>query len=177
MNFIEETNFAARDLEAWKKGHGFSDKDKIKLLAQIWDEFKNIPERKRVIYGTTSANAPKTDLSCGSCVQDLLTFVYNWRNICSNEVPMMDFKGIPQANVEIKGGTGEGLEIDIHTKLGTIEIEINPKDEQDALDPEAKFPRLKQIASRLHVKFTPKTKKGDLKRLILEKIKEIREKR
>lgn len=173
MNFIEETNFAARDLEAWNKGHGFSDRDKLQRLAQIWDEFKNIPERKKMIYPNQNSTAPKTDLSCGSCVQDLLRFCFNWRKITENEVTK-EYKFIPQAEVEVKGATGKGLEIDIETKVGTIEIDIDPKDEQDALDPNAKFPRLKQIASRLHVKFTPKDGKEILKELIKKKIEEIK---
>lgn len=98
MNFILETDKFARQLEAWKKGHGFSDRDALQNMAEIWDTFKNIPERKKVIYGSVTSSPPKTDLSCGSCVQDMLQMVYNWRTICENEVTIY-FTGVPQAEV------------------------------------------------------------------------------
>jgi len=98
MNFIALTDRFARQLEAWKAGHGFSDKEALKDLTDIWDEFKNIPERKLVIYGSLKTQPPKTDISCGNCVVDLLNFCYNWRKLLVNEVTV-DFKGVPQATV------------------------------------------------------------------------------
>jgi len=98
VNFIRETDPYLRDLDAWKKGHGFSNREALERLAAIWDEFKEIPERKKVIYGNLSSNIPKTDLSCGSCVHDLLTFVWNWRAALEHEVSTY-FEGVQVAEV------------------------------------------------------------------------------
>lgn len=98
MNFIRETDPYLRQLDAWKKGHGFSDTEALKRLADIWDEFKEIPERKKVIYGTLNSAIPKTDLSCGSCVHDLLTFVWNWRAALEHEVSTY-FEGVQVAEI------------------------------------------------------------------------------
>lgn len=109
MNFIRETDPYLRQLDAWKKGHGFSDSEALKRLADIWDEFKEIPERKKVIYGTLNSNIPKTDLSCGSCVHDLLTFVWNWRAALEHEVSTY-FEGVQVAEViEVKAGEAKQI--------------------------------------------------------------------
>lgn len=99
MNFIKETDPYLRELDAWKKGHGWSNRESLQRLADIWDEFKNIPERKLEIYGSLNSILPKTDLSCGSCVGDMLKFVWNWRAKLEHEVTVY-FQGVPQAIVE-----------------------------------------------------------------------------
>lgn len=99
MNFIKETDPYLRELDAWKKGHGWSNRESLQRLADIWDEFKNIPERKLEIYGSLNSILPKTDLGCGSCIKDMLTFVYNWRRKLEHEVTVY-FQGVPQAIVE-----------------------------------------------------------------------------
>lgn len=109
MNFIKETDKHARALENWKKGHGFSDMEALKDLANIWDEFKNLPQRKAVIYGSSTAQPPKTDLSCASCVHDLLTFCINWRKLLENEVTV-DFKGVPPAKVVVNNTLPDNIE-------------------------------------------------------------------
>ena len=118
MNFIRETDPYLRQLDAWKKGHGFSDSEALKRLADIWDEFKEMPERKKVIYGTLNSAIPKTDLSCGSCVHDLLTFVWNWRAALEHEVSTY-FEGVQVAEIVELGvnddptkiwGEGSGIE-------------------------------------------------------------------
>lgn len=136
MNFIALTDRFARQLEAWKAGHGFSDKEALKDLAEIWDEFKNIPERKLVIYGSLKTQPPKTDISCGNCVVDLLNFCYNWRKLLVNEVTV-DFKGVPQATVVI----------------GEPEV---------SLLYEMKMPEIRQKAKLAGIKFSNTTTKSEL---------------
>jgi len=176
MNFIEVTNPYARQLEAWKQGHGFSDRKALQELSDIWYEFANIPERKKVIYGSDKAQFPKTDLGCGPCVTDMLQFVTNWRRILENEVPMMEFKGIPQAKIEVSGEfkRGEVAELNIETKFGTLEIDLDPKEEEDIDNPKTRLWRIRQIAKRIHIKFTPKLTKDEIIALIKEKIKELK---
>ena len=142
MNFIALTDRFARQLEAWKAGHGFSDKEALKDLADIWDKFKNIPERKFVIYGRLKTKPPKTDISCGNCVTDMLTFVYNWRKLLVNEVTV-DFKGVPQATVVI----------------GEPEV---------SLLYEMKMPEIRQKAKLAGIKFSNTTTKHELIRQLNE---------
>jgi len=82
MNFIAETDRFARDLENWKKGHGYTNTDGLKDLMAIWHTFVNLPERKAVTYPNVTASIPLVDHNCGKCgpLTDALTLIYNWRN-------------------------------------------------------------------------------------------------
>lgn len=142
MNFIKETDPYLRELDAWKKGHGWSNRESLQRLADIWDEFKNIPERKLEIYGSLNSILPKTDLGCGSCIKDMLTFVYNWRRKLEHEVTVY-FQGVPQAIVE------------------TPEL----KPEVDKLVGK-KMHELRAIAKRIGVTYSNKTTSAELIKLI-----------
>lgn len=96
MNLIAVTDRFARQLEAWKSGHGFSDREALKDLAIIWLEFQQDPLRREQMYGNKKSKAVPVDLGCSSCITDMLTYVYNWRAKLINEV-VVEFKGIPQA--------------------------------------------------------------------------------
>lgn len=163
MNFIKETDRFLRELDAWKKGHGWSNRDSLQQLADIWDEFKNIPERKLEIYGSPNSIIPKTDLSCGSCVSDMLKFVWNWRAKLEHEVTVY-FQGVPQAEVVLGvndepnkvWGEGSGIE---DGKL---------KPEVDKLVGK-KMHELRAIAKRIGIKYSNKTTSAELIKLINEK--------
>jgi hypothetical protein len=134
MNFIEVTNPYARQLEAWKNGHGFSDRKALQELSDIWDEFSRIPERAEVIYGSKKTVVPSTDLGCGPCVTGLLQFITNWRRLLENEIPVVEFKGIPQAQViELKGDNYSDLKMHevraIAKRKGIEYSNTTPKDE------------------------------------------------
>ena len=154
MNFIEETNKHVRALEAWKKGMGFSDREALQDLADIWDEFKAIPERSLVIYGKANANVPKTDIACSSCVFDMLTFVWNWRKILEHEVPLVDFKGVPQASIEV-----------YHVEVLSKVVETILKPEVDKLT-DKKMHEIRSIAKSIGIEYTNQTKKSELIELI-----------
>lgn len=149
MNFIEETNRFARELEAWKMGHGWSNAESLKDLAEIWFEFINIPERKAVTYPGSLGQISLVDTSCGSCnnTKDMLQLVYNWRNSMElqNEVPLVDFKGVPQAKVEI---VNAGDKIDLSNK---------------------KMHEVRSIAKAMNLVYSSSTSKEDLIKLINEK--------
>lgn len=101
MNFIALTDRFARQIEAWKNGHGFSDQEALKDLAVIFHEFINLPERKKVSYPGALGPIPLVDVTCGNCstVRDMLTMCYNWRQHLVNEVTV-DFQDVPKAIVE-----------------------------------------------------------------------------
>lgn len=106
MNFIKETDRFARDLENWKKGHGYTNLEGLKDLMDIWHTFINLPERKAVTYPNVTAHIPLVDYKCGKCgpLTDALTLIYAWRNSkeLQNEV-YVDFTGVEKAEVEFKG--------------------------------------------------------------------------
>lgn len=102
MNFIKETDRFARDLENWKKGHGYTNLEGLKDLMDIWHTFINLPERKAVTYPNVTAHIPLVDYKCGKCgpLTDALTLIYAWRNSkeLQNEV-YVDFTGIDKAEI------------------------------------------------------------------------------
>ena len=103
MNFIKETDRFARDLENWKKGHGYTNLEGLKDLMDIWHTFINLPERKAVTYPNVTAHIPLVDYKCGKCgpLTDALTLIYAWRKSkeLQNEV-YVDFTGVEKAEVE-----------------------------------------------------------------------------
>ncbi len=195
MNFIEVTNPYARQLEAWKNGHGSPDTKSLNELADIWQDFKMIPEYNKEIFmgsgNTNLVHTPKTDLACGPCVSEMLQMVTNWRNkflsmptpvnldVPKAEVETVNFKGIKEHNIGISGEfkKGEGAELNIETKFGTLEIDLDPKEKEDIENPKTRLWRIRQIAKRIHIKFTPNFTKDEIIALIKQKIKEHREKR
>lgn len=169
MNFIKETDPYLRELDAWKKGHGWSNRESLQRLADIWDEFKNIPERKLEIYGSLNSILPKTDLGCGSCIKDMLTFVYNWRRKLEHEVTVY-FQGVPQAEViEAKGDVTITLGVnDDPTKIwgeGSGFENGKLKPEVDKLVGK-KMHELRAIAKRIGVTYSNKTTSKELIELI-----------
>lgn len=159
MNFILETDKFARQLEAWKKGHGFSDRGALQNMAEIWDTFKNIPERKKVIYGSVTSSPPKTDLSCGSCVQDMLQMVYNWRKICENEVTIY-FTGVPQAEV---------IEQKVYEESKS-ELEKAFDDHLNNSLSLKKMHEVRSIAKKKKIQYTNKTTRQELIELLNAKV-------
>ncbi len=137
MNFVKETDRFVRQLEAWKKGHGFSDREALQQLANIWDEFKNIPENKKVIYGNAKAQPPKTDMGCSNCIADMLQFVWNWRKHLEHDVSTY-FQGVPQAEV------------------------VEAKDQKPAL----KMHELRSLAKKKGIHYTNKTTAAELNELL-----------
>lgn len=85
MNLVKELEPFNEDLDNWKAGHGFSDREKLKQLAPIWVKFaqENVAE----IYGNPAHKVKDIDLACGSCVKDMLQFLYNWREILKKRLP------------------------------------------------------------------------------------------
>ena len=165
MNFIKETDPYLRELDAWKKGHGWSNRESLQRLADIWDEFKNIPERKMEIYGSPNSILPKTDLSCGSCVGDMLKFVWNWRAKLEHEVTVY-FQGVPQAEViELhKSETNNNIkELELIEELSQPEPKLKP--EVDKLVGK-KMHELRAIAKRIGIQYSNKTTSAELIKLI-----------
>lgn len=168
MNFIKETDPFLRELDAWKKGHGWSNRESLQRLADIWDEFKNIPERKLEIYGSPNSILPKTDLSCGSCVSDMLKFVWNWRAKLEHEVTVY-FQGVPQAVVE----TPEERHPDAVVLDKAFDEFLNKQEPK--LKPEVdklvgkKMHELRAIAKRIGVTYSNKTTSAELIKLINDK--------
>jgi hypothetical protein len=170
MNFIAETNKYARLIETWKKGHGFSDRDALKDLAAIWDEFKNIPERKKVIYQGALGDLPKTDIGCSNCIFDMLTMVYNWRKILEHEVPQ-DIPNVPQATIEtvdFKGVDTQEVK-DWKEIVKTVETTVELVNELAPKYSELKMHQIRSIAKKARLPYTNKTTKEELIQLLSEK--------
>ena len=185
MNFIKETDPFLRELDAWKKGHGWSNRESLQRLADIWDEFKNIPERKLEIYGSLNSILPKTDLGCGSCIKDMLTFVYNWRRKLEHEVTVY-FQGVPQAMVvetvseQYEKLYNEQIAMNVNhpakaNQLPNIEPDPEPeksihevKEQKFIYDPKpnVKMHQVRAVAKKKGVKYTPKTTRAELIKLI-----------
>ena len=139
MNLIKELKPFESQIDAFKKGYGISDTEAITKLAEIWDKFTLT--RKKQIYGTDSIDIPKTKTNCSSCIKDMMTMLVNWSNI---ETAASQEKKKPL--VEFKG---------VPDKV------VNAA-------PVGKFQDLKKEASKLGVKFTPKTSKEELIKLIAQ---------
>jgi len=180
MNFIAETNKYARLIETWKKGHGFSDRDALKDLAAIWDEFKNIPERKKVIYQGALGDLPKTDIGCSNCIFDMLTMVYNWRKILEHEVPQ-DIPNVPQATIETVDFKGVDSPEVKDFKQATADLVIEDLDLNENLSgitnyelasidlKDKKMHQIRSIAKKKGLEYTNKTTKEELIQLLSEK--------
>jgi len=180
MNFIAETNKYARHIEAWKNGHGFSDREALQDLANIWDEFKALPERRVVIYPHSNTIAPKTDLSCGSCIHDLLTFVYNWRRELVHEVSQhipdvpqatietVDFKGVDSPEVkELKQEIIESLNsYDKPISINTSHLEFTALHNEPIKFDGMKMHQIRSIAKKKGLEYTNKTTKEELIKLL-----------
>jgi hypothetical protein len=169
MNFIAETNKYARLIEVWKKGHGFSDREALQDLAKIWDEFKNIPERKKVIYQGALGDLPKTDVGCSNCIFDMLTMVYNWRKILEHEVPQ-DIPNVPAATIETVK-----MSFDVPQTFPSVDEINNNISELDLiasnLNPYEglKMHEIRSIAKKMRLEYTNKTTKEELIQLLSEK--------
>lgn len=158
MNFIAQTDRFARQIEAWKQGHGFSDMEALKDLMDVWYEFINIPERRAVSYPGAGGEIPKVDYKCGKCgpLSDALTLIYAWRKHLVNEVTV-DFKGVPQAKI--------------------VQVVQDPKGEITVIDPvvgivdysKLKMYELRSLAKKKGVEYTNKTAAKELIKLISEK--------
>jgi len=198
MNFIAETNKYARLIEAWKNGHGFSDREALQDIANLWDEFKALPERRSVIYPGSNTIAPKTDLSCASCVFDLLTYVYNWRRALVHEVPQdipdvrqatietVDFKGVDSPEVkELKQEIIESLKsYDKPQTLPKVQLGVNDdltkiwgdgsgiEDGKIDFYGSMKMHELRRLAKDHKIQYSNKTKASELVELIKQKVGE-----
>jgi hypothetical protein len=172
MNFIAETNKYARLIETWKKGHGFSDRDALKDLAAIWDEFKNIPERKKVIYQGALGDLPKTDIGCSNCIFDMLTMVYNWRKILEHEVPQ-DIPNVPAATIETVDFKGvdspEVKELKELEQQIIKDFDIQPTVVSGTNFDGMKMHQIRSIAKKARIPYTNKTTKEELIQLLSEK--------
>jgi len=175
MNFIAETNKHARAIENWKNGRGFSDREALQDLANIWDEFKNIPERRAVIYQGALGNLPKTQLDCGNCIFDMLTMVYNWRKLLENEV-VVDIPNVPKATVETVDF--KGIDTPEVKDLKEAELKVVPfapvmeniSEDLPVLDySKLKMHELRSMAKRIRIEYSNKTTKEELIKLISEK--------
>jgi len=170
MNFIAETNKHARAIENWKNGRGFSDREALQDLANIWDEFKNIPERRAVIYQGALGNLPKTQLDCGNCIFDMLTMVYNWRKLLENEV-VVDIPNVPKATVETVDFKGIDTPEVKAIKEGIDKL-VEADFEKGFSQPDyskLKMHELRSKAKRMRIEYSNKTTKEELIKLISEK--------
>ncbi len=170
MNFIAQTDRFARQIEAWKQGHGFSDLDALKDLMEIWHEFINLPERKAVSYAGSTGEIPLVDYKCGKCgpLTDALTLIYSWRQHLVNEVTV-DFKGVPQAEVVVEGAKSSEEATDlaqdesIYEKSDSEDLPFDKKTDYTSM----KMHQLRSIAKKNpNVVYTNKTTKEELIRLI-----------
>lgn len=166
MNFIAQTDRFARQIEAWKQGHGFSDLEALKDLMDVWYEFINIPERRAVSYPGAGGEIPKVDYKCGKCgpLSDALTLIDAWRKHLVNEVTV-DFKGVPQAKVEVvKDIASEILKSPLFkdaTVLSSVSNEVDYS--------KLKMHELRSLAKGKGIVYTNKTTKEVLIKLISEK--------
>lgn len=85
MDLIKSLKPFNKDLDNWKAGHGFSDRNKLTKLVGIWHEFAQ--ENVKEIYGSSNMKVERVELSCGTCVSDMLSFLYNWREILKKTLP------------------------------------------------------------------------------------------
>ena len=153
MNLIKELKPFESQIDAFKKGYGITDTEAISKLSDIWDKFTLT--RKKEIYGTDSIDIPKTKTNCSSCIKDMMTMLVNWSNIetaASQEKkkPLVEFKGVPD-------------------KAPVMDSVGNLRHTQTTSTPAWKsFQDLKKEASKIGVKFTPKTSKEELIKLIAQ---------
>ena len=164
MNFIAETNRFARLLETWKDGHGFSDREALQDIAKIWDEFKNIPERKKVIYQGALGDLPKTDVSCSNCIFDMLTMVYNWRKILEHEVTYY-VRDVSVATVETVKMSFDVPQT-FPSKVENVPIDYTVK--ETPLE-SMRMHQIRSIARKKGITYTNKTTKEELIQLLSEK--------
>ena len=92
MNLVQELEPLNAHLDNWKKGHGLSNRGALEDLADIWDRFAL--ENRAKIYGSDTIQPPKVDLNCSSCIFDMLTMLYNWREILRPNMPSVEYKAI-----------------------------------------------------------------------------------
>lgn len=168
MNFIAETDRFARQIEAWKQGHGFSDLEALKDLMDIWYEFINIPERRAVSYPGAGGEIPKVDYRCGKCgpLSDALTLIDSWRKYLVNEVTV-DFKGVPQAKVEVVDSFKEENDKQVSKIIKDFDIQPLTLDEPDYS--KLKMHELRSLAKTKGIVYTNKTTAKELIELISER--------
>lgn len=148
MNFIRETDRFAKELEAWKNGHGWSNADSLKDLSLVWHKFINIPERKAVTYPGSLGEIQLVDTSCGSCnnTKDMLQLVCNWRDSKELQAEVyVNFEGVPQAKIEIQNAIEK--------------VDYSKK----------KMHEIRSIAKAMRLDYSSSTSKEDLLKLIYEK--------
>jgi hypothetical protein len=150
MNLLEAIKPYEKALNDFEKMKSLSDGVQAGKLVDIWDEFKNLPENALIIFGRSSMRQGKTDKSCGGCVNAALNSLVQWRSHV-----------IKTDNPVFKGDADKPL----MNKPKVTEVNINENTDYSTM----KFPKLKQIASKLGCKFTPSTNKEELIRLINEK--------
>lgn len=92
MNLVQELEPLNSHLDNWKKGHGLSNRGALEDLADIWNRFALFNREK--IYNSSSIIPPKVDLNCSSCIFDMLTMLYNWREILKPNMPAVEYKAI-----------------------------------------------------------------------------------
>jgi hypothetical protein len=78
MNLLKELAPYSAEINAHIRGFGMSNKEVAGKLVDIWDEWKNIPEISKQIYGSVK-NIPKTDKGCSGCVSDAIKNIVNWK--------------------------------------------------------------------------------------------------
>lgn len=164
MNFIAETDRFARDIENWKKGHGYTNTEGLKDLMAIWHTFVNLPERKAVTYPGVTAEIPLVDHNCGKCgpLTDALTLIYNWRNSKELQAEVyVDFKGVPQAEVILESDkiVVKLTPVADQPKDGKPFIYIEPHKNDYA---SMKMHQLRSIAKGKGIPYTNKTKAVEL---------------
>ncbi len=94
MDLIKELEGYNSQLDAWKKGHGWSNKESLQEVVEIWERWQE--EKKEQIYGNLNHNVIPTDVGCSSCVSDALSLLYNWREIERPKVKTVSYKAIKE---------------------------------------------------------------------------------
>ena len=91
MDLIKKLKPHNQTLNDWKQGKVI-DAHKIAPLAPIWKELAELhPE----------AGNPNVNLTCSSCIGDMLKGLYNWRLFYQRKVTV-EFKGVPQKITKVK---------------------------------------------------------------------------
>jgi len=87
-----------KQIDEFDKFKTITDKKSVEGVLKIWDEFKNIPEISKIIWGSHK-NTPPTNRGCGECVASALRSVVIWNRQLQKSIDYAEFKGVPQAKV------------------------------------------------------------------------------
>ena len=168
MDLIKELEGFNLELDAWKKGHGWSNKESLAEVADVWLRWQE--EKKAQIYGSENHNVIPTDLGCSSCVSDMLSLLYNWREIERPKVKTVSYKAIKE-KIEVIEPVEVEVDIDIdgdsvkegEVLTGTIQISAHPEMSEDA-----KIAHLRKALNEKGIKWHHKSKAKKLQKQLDE---------